>query len=205
MSGDENGVIGEKIAAFYDCYEPDKRRLLLAEIKESGNDPEADVRETVFFLRHGEAAHPSKQKDMFLMNYIYLIQIQDAKPMFSPASVKEIRKLLSELGTSVLSKYGERGRDVLHAELANAAERYFLTCQDPGYKKKFFGLIQATGEERSYYIRKDAHAISFGAVENAHLDQKETDEPLLGVCAILIEAVCDAYRKMFPEEAPLQP
>ena len=83
---------------------------------------------------------------------------------------------------------------ILHPELVNAVMRYFETCKSPTYRRKLFGTMTPTDEERAANIRQDAWDLSYGMAGRLSLQEES---------AFLCRAVAEAYAKFAPDDPPL--
>ncbi|MBR0092608.1 MAG: hypothetical protein IJP92_13005 [Lachnospiraceae bacterium] len=171
---------------------PGKRRSLLEQLEAEGCEGSA-LRRQLFEKRYTDPRHPEREVDLFLWNLSQLIILADGGHLFRPSHEKKIRAVLGDFTNGWESEKDADGR-ILYEELRNTFARYLTTCEGPHYRRKAFGLIAASEEERAAAIRADAVRMTYAIARRYGLEQET---------AVLCEAVADEYHAAFPDAAPL--
>ena len=171
--------------------DPEKKNKLLERMDET--DERVTCRRTLFNRRF-YVTKEGNRADRFLFTFMQILQARGTKKGLFGINRKQMMKELSVFGYREAGTCTEAEQDALHREIVNAALRYFETCKSPEYRRKLFGTMTPSDEERRVHIRNDAYAISYGLASRMDLE-KET--------AFLCRAVSEAYAIFAPEEPVL--
>ena len=215
MISENNKDTAALIEQYYRELDPGKRKKLLDDISENGNDELAALRKTLFEKRYRFIGTFSEYADDYLYAMIQILQLcnnpggsrdpvtrivsrffrrhDNEEDRYSPEQ-REIIKLLGKIGAEEADVHGPEEKRVLHRELVNAAMRYFDTCRSSTYRRKLFGTMMPSDAERAANIRQDAWDLSYGMAERFALQEES---------AFLCRAVAEAYAKFVPDDPPL--
>lgn len=171
--------------AYYD--EPDKEeRIEIFErlIEELPDDGFNAFRKEVHEKRYPNPGKRGTQMDMFLLDIVYFPGMYAKKIMVFGRTKKEIERSCRDLCLDRTAALSEEEKSILYWEIHNAADLYFSTCRDAGYGRKFFGIMQASDEERMAQACREAWILTKGIPV---LGDKVED------MQIFSDAVLDAY------------
>ena len=195
MTDTEQTVQPEDTAGLIRQYDretdPAKKKELLARM--DANDERVKARNELFNRRFS-VTKEGNYADRFLFVFMQILQTRNVARGLFGFNRKQMLKELSVFGYREAGTCTEAEQDALHREIVNAALRYFETCKSPEYRRKLFGTMTPSDEERRVHIRNDAYAISYGLASRMDLE-KET--------AFLCRAVSEAYAIFAPEEPVL--
>ena len=192
-STEETTNTQEILRAYYRETNPEKRKALLEGLGE--DDKELPLRKALF-----EARYPARRDgegqyaDRYLYAFMLMLQTRRETAGLFGRNRKQMLKTLALFGKEKAEAYGKAGEAVLHQEIVNAATRYFETCMSPGYRRKLFGTIMPSDEERNAHIRRDAYDISYGLAKRLDLEQETR---------FLCKPVAEAYRAFSDDEVAL--
>ena len=182
-----------RIDAYYRELDPVERKKLLDEFEE--DDPFLEERKLLFERRYRPVKDsPGQYADRFLYAFMQILQSRTESTGLFGMGQKRMRKVLNILRDPVQSPQEQEESHVLHREIVNAVRRYFETCMSPSYRRKLFGTMMPTDEERAAHIRQDAWDLSYGMAERLALREES---------AFLCRAVTEAYSLFAPEHPPL--
>ena len=183
----------ELLRSYYKETDPQKRKELLESI---GDDDELlALRKMLFEKRFGnKTKKDGNYADGYLLVFIEILQTRGETAGLFGRNRQRILKTLAAFGKEEADAYGNEGEEVLHKEIVNAAMRYFQTCMSPTYRRKLFGTMMPSDNERKAFIRKDACNMSYGVSERLGMEEELT---------YLCRAVAEAYAAFAPDDKPL--
>ncbi|MFA6847630.1 MAG: DUF6553 family protein [Lachnospiraceae bacterium] len=162
-----------KLNMYYREIDPGKRKQLLDELCMTEEDDGAnEYRRHLYELRHVDRKDPAHEVDLFLWNCINLPFIYKSKTLFMSGPIKEVRKIMKDMGAAESSEYGDAGEKAFYWEMRNTMKRYLSTCDDKNYRRKLFGLMSASDEDRIVQTCKDAWEMSYGIAGRLHLEDE---------------------------------
>lgn len=171
--------------AYYEELEKDERIEIFEQLLEELPDDGLNAfRKEVHEKRYPNPGKRGTQMDMFLLSIVYFPGIYSKKISVFGNTEKEIGKACKDLMLDRVASLSEEEKAILYLELHNAADLYFFTCNDAGYGRKMFGLVQAKDEERMTQVCSEAWILSKGIPK---LGGKVEEMQLFS------EAVLDAY------------
>lgn len=107
--------------------------------------------------------------DTFLYSCMVLISLHKSGIFFKGSNTKEARQMLENMG--VYTAKSDIDITLMYYEMRNAVRRYFKTCFSPSYRKKLFGLMNSSDEDRAYGMLSDAWKMSIGTSEKYGLSE----------------------------------
>ena len=120
--------IDEKLKPYYDETDPEKRKVILEELKAASGDDSYRTEEELFgkrYLKNGA--------DILLRVLIDLMGISKVSVFAIGWNVKNIKKTMDKAGFDVALEDGDTGRRALYNEIRNAVKRYMETCESESY------------------------------------------------------------------------
>lgn len=124
----------------------------------------------IFDNRHTSKKQAIGEVDRFLFNCVVLISLYKSGNIFKKANKKEIIKMMTEMGCEACD--GGTNETIVYWELRNAVARYFKTCNSPGYRRKLFGVMSASDDDKQQNMIMDAWKMSVGLSEKHDLFDK---------------------------------
>ena len=163
--------------------DPKRRRQMLEELIVSEEDDGAnEYRRRLINVRHGQDGR--REMDLYLFQFINLVQLYRSAKLFRKNARKEILKLVRDLHWDEASMYGEAGERALYWEIRNAAMRYLKTCEGTNFNRGLFGLTASSEGGRQERICRDFWQMTEGLAERTGLQSE---------LRIWIRAALDAY------------
>ena len=190
------------LTSYYDEVDPPKRYALLKEYAEAvGSEmtPADAYRIALFNARHSDPGakgffsifgKPKSQGskagggnglsvpnapgelDIFLREILLMLTIHKNPGPFPKNMRKDVLTSLSTLRLDDRPSRDKECEEVLYLEMRNAIKRYFSTCQDYSYGRKFLGLGTAKPEERERLRCFDTWGFSFGLARLLELTEE---------------------------------
>lgn len=186
----------EQSAAWNEYYrelEPKKRREMLEKlVSEEADDGGNDFRRRLFEARHTDPKRPGQEVDNFLWQCVNFIFLCKTMKVFFRHDKKEMMQGIKTLCIEEAASYGDVGNKALYWEFRNTLRRYFMTCESSSYRRKMFGLVSASDEEKVWQKCLDAWQMSRGVSLKFDLSEE---------LAIWNEAVKDEYSCQDPDAA----
>lgn len=188
------------IAQYYKEHEPMKRKALLDQAIQSGEDAEANaIRKEIWEIRYSGTSElgPQTRADGFLALWMTMEFNRDAsKRLFGWKSArKEIVKKLDKLHFPEIQEKSPLHKELLYRECCHMVKMYMELCQkDKSYNSMLCGLITINSDTVAAKIKKDIYETAL-EVPTAIKMEKE-----LGV---IMEAAKEVYEEFFPEEGGL--
>ncbi|MBQ4241671.1 MAG: hypothetical protein II732_02520 [Lachnospiraceae bacterium] len=177
--------IDEKLKPYYDETDPEKRKVILEELKAASGDDSYRTEEELFgkrYLKNGA--------DILLRVLIDLMGISKVSVFAIGWNVKNIKKTMDKAGFDAALEDGDTGRRALYNEIRNAVKRYMETCESESYGAAYSGLIKISKEEQKAKMAEQLYEMSYGA--RAHMSGVK-QERLEEYMDILCEAADDEY------------
>ncbi|MDO5131676.1 MAG: hypothetical protein Q4D81_01690 [Eubacteriales bacterium] len=112
------------------------------------------------------------EADFFLRDFLTLLSIFKNSGLFPKRLKKEVRSILRNLQLDDRPLQDKACENVLYMEIRNAVRRYFVTCHDSSYGRKFLGMASASEEERESLRCKDTWGFSFGIADLLELAEE---------------------------------
>ncbi|MDD2213822.1 MAG: hypothetical protein PHR21_04695 [Oscillospiraceae bacterium] len=170
---------------FYQELSPAARRQLFETLQINEPDDGAnELRLKLLKTRYQDPRHPEHEVDNLLWQCLNLPYLYKRGRYFKKSAAKEVTKTFRELSLNEALSYGEAGEKAVYWEVRNAVRRYFSTCQGEHYRRKVFGVMRASEEERQNQILKDAWQMSYGLAHRLGLEAET---------ALFCQAVRDEY------------
>lgn len=168
---------------YYTELDPSKRFLTLSE-KLSDVDGHS-FRLHLFQLRHGEDTSSITQ-DLFLWQCVNLSSLYGGF-FFREHKKNELLQSLKGMGFDLAQTDLEK--QILYWELRNAIKRYIKTADSPGFRRKAFGILSSSDEEKQAQVCKDLWKMSFGLSEQFGLR-----EDMLPLCSAANDEYVASYQ-----------
>lgn len=171
--------------AYYDEIDPKQRKVLLDEaIMNEADDGANALRMRLFNMRYLDEKNPQQYVDRFLWQCVNMLLVYKTNHLFKSAGEKDMKKTFAALGFDLVDQDDENSRKAYYWEVRNTIKRYLSTTQNGAYRRKLFGIMSASDEEREVQSLKDIWEMSKGLAEKYH---KEAE------MALWNQAVYDAY------------
>ena len=157
MNYTENGIWKE----YYNETDPKKRLALYEKITSENEDDGADgLRKKLFNNRHFHKKKSVNEVDKGLWQLLSM-QVDIKSGLNSVrASKKQLAETMKCFCLDDKANADEPGRSVIYWEIRNVAKRYLLTCSDPGYAKKLFGLVDSSQDEKQIRTVSDMYLMA---------------------------------------------
>jgi hypothetical protein len=148
---------------FYQELEPKERQKMFAELQMTEPDDGAnELRKKLMDARYKDPKDDTREVDNFLWQCLNLPYLYKRAKVMKFGVQKEVRKGLQDLCLDQAAEYGEAGEKAVYWEVRNAIKRYFSTCTGSHYRRKVFGVMAASEDEKKIQILKDAWQMSYG-------------------------------------------
>ncbi len=158
---------------FYRELDPKKRLQMFDELQMTEPDDGANAyRKMLLDARYRDPKEPDHEVDRFLWECLNLPYLYKSSKLMSFGTKKEARKVMKTLLQEEAVDYGEAGEKAFYWEMRNAVKRYLSTCSSKNYRRKLFGLMSATEEEKLHQTCKDMWEMSFGVAARAGLEEE---------------------------------
>ncbi|MCR5304104.1 MAG: hypothetical protein K6E33_06025 [Lachnospiraceae bacterium] len=176
---------------YYRELEPKRRKELFEKlISEDEDDGANEFRKRLFETRYTDPKNPGQEVDRFLWQCVNFIFLFKTMRIFVKSTKKEVLKAAKELCIEDAAPFGDAGTKALYWEFRNTLKRYFMTCESSSYRRKMFGLMSASDEEKTWQKCLDAWQMSRGVSLKFGVSEE---------LALWNEAVRDEYSCQDPE------
>ena len=156
----------EQSAAWNEYYrelEPPRRRELLEKlISEEEDDGANGFRRRLFESRYTDPKRPGQTVDNFLWQCVNFIFLFKTMRLFYRKDRKEVLRGIEILCIREAADFGDAGRKALYWEFRNTFRRYFKSCESSSYRRKMFGLMSASDDEKTWQKCLDTWQMSRG-------------------------------------------
>lgn len=171
---------------YYRELDPGKRRAILDRLEADGKDDGAnELREELFRVRYVDEKNPGNYVDRYLWQIVNMLVLSRNAKYFPQKTLRELKKNAEDLGVFRMLEAGESGKGAFYWEARNAFKRYLSTTSSSGYRRKVFGLMQASSEDRLWQTAEDAYLISGKLAKRL-----EIEEQMSLFCAAVSEEYC---------------
>ena len=188
------------ITEFYRSQKPQKRRELLEQAIQSGQEPEKNaIRKEILDLRYEtkKTWGSTDEVDTFMRLWMALEFNKEAVKSFmgQKSGRREILKNLDAISFLKIMKKSELHKELLYQECVHLVKLYISLCEkDKSYRNALMGLITMSDEKVEEKIRGDIYQTAVRLPVLLEL----TDE--LG---LLTRAARAAYAEYYPDQDPL--
>jgi len=146
---------------FYEETDPKKRMGLYERIRSENDDDGADaLRKKLFDNRHQDKKKTIEEIDRGLWQVLSMQVNIKSTFRFPGSAKKEMNEAMRIFGISEENADREPFRSAVYWEIRNVTKRYLLTCTDPGYGRKLFGLMESSGEEKLERTVKEIYVLA---------------------------------------------
>lgn len=188
------------IAAYYREQDPMKRKALLEESIQAGEDPEGNaIRKEIWNIRYQGSSDSgnSSRADGYLGLWMVLEFNRDAaRKMFGiKGARKEINKHLDKLKFEELRSKGPQYEELLYRECCHMVKLYMELCaQDRTYNTVLCGIMSMSNDKSKQKLKKDIYETAVALPPSIHMEKE------LGM---ITRAAMEMYEVHFPGEGAL--
>jgi len=159
---------GARWNEYYRELDPGKRRQQRDTLfREEPDDGANQVRAQLFDSRHTNPNGSADMVDTFLWQCVNLCFLYHSKTLFRKSGMKQAEEAIRSLCLPIPEEADEEKRAAVERayywEYRNAVRRYYDTCTSSGYRRKVFGLMQSSEDEKKTQMLKDTWEMSRGA------------------------------------------
>lgn len=188
------------IAKYYREHDPMKRKALLEEAIQSGEEAEENaVRKELWEIRYAGASElgPETRADGLLALWMLMEFNRDAsKKLFGWKSArKDISKKLAELKFDELSKKSPLHKELLYRECCHMVRMYMEICEkDKSYSSLLFGIMSIGADKVVEKIKRDIRETAIELPPSIKMEEE---------LKMITEAAKEVYEEIFPGEGGL--
>ena len=188
-------MASELIRKYYEESDPLKRKEILTESLEKGEEPEANqMRMELWNCRYAKRIdkRSNARADGFLKLWMTLKFFSGSRmgSFGRKRNQREVRALLKELGFDKMMEYGSVGEQILFQECHHAGRVYVTSCsEDKRYSSTLLGLMSISKEKVQEKIAKDTVLVSKVIPEELQMTKE---------LQIFSDGSIQAYKDMFP-------
>ncbi|MDO4276020.1 MAG: hypothetical protein Q4D16_20315 [Eubacteriales bacterium] len=188
------------IAAYYREHDPMKRKALLEEAIQAGDDPQGNaIRKEIWEIRyHGTSENGSgSPADGYLGLWMALEFNRDAaRKLFGiKGARKEIMKHLDKLKFRELAEKGSEYEELLYRECCHLVKLYIELCEkDRNYNTVLCGIMNMSSDKSKAKLQKDIFETAVALPPSIKMEEE------LG---IITRAAREMYEVHFPGEGGL--
>ncbi len=165
--------IGSEYDEYYRQLEPEVReRLLDALIREGRDDGANAFRKELFGRRHSDPENPSRRVDRWLWYFVNMTVLYRSAKLFPRRARREADAIFRDMGLFEAVSGGEAEQASFYWEARNAFRRYLSTTKSPSYRRKIFGVMQASDSDRDWQTADDAYAVSEGLARRLGMEEQ---------------------------------
>lgn len=188
------------IAKYYKEHDPMKRKALLEEAIQAGEEAQANaIRKELWEIRYAGASElgPETRADGFLALWMVMEFNRDAsKKLFGWKSArKDIAKKLEALKFDEIAKKSPLHRELLYRECCHMVRMYMEICQkDKSYGSFLFGIMSISEDKIQQKIRIDIRETAVELPPSIKMEEE---------LKMITEAAKEVYEEFFPGEGGL--
>ncbi len=158
--------VDKKLMAFFRELSPRERRLMLDELKRTGEIDEAtgEFCDRLYEIRYSDPKDPQHRVDNWLWKIVYLPGLYKKKGLLKRAVSNEYKSAVRDLNLEDIDSLDDNEKLCLYLEFRNAAKRYLSTCEGANYASRLMGFRKATPEEKKEKACEDIWMSSRGLV-----------------------------------------
>lgn len=185
---------------YYKEHEPMKRKKLLMEAIEAGEDRDAnEIRRELWELRYQDPSEVGEdtRADGFLALWMTMeFNRNSGSRLFGwKTAQKEISKVLKKLKFTELQEKSDLHRELLYQECLHLVRTYLMLCEtDKSYNTTLFGIATISSDAKKKKIRRDIRETAIELPVHAKME-KELE--------LITQAALEIYQEVFPDEEAL--
>lgn len=188
------------IAQYYKEHEPMKRKALLEQAVQSGEEREANaVRKELWEIRYAGSSDlgPDTRADGFLALWMAMEFNRDASGrLFGwKGARRELTKKLTQLKFAELQAKSELHKEMLYRECCHMVRMYMeISEKDKSYNSFLCGLMSISSDKVVQKLKKDIYETAVALPSAIKMEEE------LG---LITRAAKEVYEEIFPEEGGL--
>lgn len=185
------------ISMYYREPEPMKRKALLDQSIQAGEEPEENrIRQELWDIRYSGKSQvdAASRADGYLAMWMCMEFNRDAgsKLFGNKNTVKEIRKHLDKLKFQEFAERSEKHRELLYRECCHLVKTYIDLCgEDRSYNSTLFGIMTMKKESAEYKLKRDIYETAVRLPKIVEME-KELE--------LITKAAREMYELRFPGE-----